>query len=387
MEIMDACTEHFDDRIKDGMSKSDIPAQISSYEKNYPQISAVFYFEKTSNRIFTGGGEMSYADFERQIQTEYGVNLTGMAFYSTLCQTQVDDTLVSRTPDDDESNRYLFYIKVLPRLDPAPKRVMVFMLPIHAVIGRLDEYVPGGYSVYSYSDRYLTYLVQKGDGYQTSRLQSQLDMLQSENLTRANIDGQKYALLRVKSGVDGMYHMIAYRESTLYRGAYQSIMRSFLPVLIILAITAAAAFAMHRYFYKGVERILALPFPAENALHLSPMNISSGTRLLLARDQLQAANVETIVYSDLTFTLRLPVSELLAAMQNGDVLTVQLREIELPHLERTIIHLSLNLSGTALDLSGAKLELPQSPALLIPEGESPRLFRRTDCPRAGFYLQ
>ena len=266
MEIMDACTEHFDDRIKDGMSKSDIPAQISSYEKNYPQISAVFYFEKTSNRIFTGGGEMSYADFERQIQTEYGVNLTGMAFYSTLCQTQVDDTLVSRTPDDDESNRYLFYIKVLPRLDPAPKRVMVFMLPIHAVIGRLDEYVPGGYSVYSYSDRYLTYLVQKGDGYQTSRLQSQLDMLQSENLTRASIDGQKYALLRVKSGVDGMYHMIAYRESTLYRGAYQSIMRSFLPVLIILAITAAAAFAMHRYFYKGVERILALPFPAENAL-------------------------------------------------------------------------------------------------------------------------
>lgn len=127
--------------------------------------------------------------------------------------------------------------------------------------------------------------------------------------------------------------------------------------------------------------------PAENALHLSPMNISSGTRLLLARDQLQAVNVKTIVYSDLAFTLRLPVSELLAAMQNGDVLTVQLREIELPHLERTIIHLSLNLSGTALDLSGAKLELPQSPALLIPESESPRLFRRTDCPRAGFYLQ
>ena len=52
-----------------------------------------------------------------------------------------------------------------------------------------------------------------------------------------------------------------------------------------------------------------------------------------------------------------------------------------------IIHLSLNLSGTALDLSGAKLQLPQSPALLIPESESPRLFRRTDCPRAGFYLQ
>ena len=127
--------------------------------------------------------------------------------------------------------------------------------------------------------------------------------------------------------------------------------------------------------------------PAENALHLSPMNISSGTRLLLAHDQLQAANVETIVYSDLAFTLRLPVSELLAAMLNGDVLTVQLREIELPHLERTIIHLSLNLSGTALDLSGAKLELPQSPALLIPESESPRLFRRTDCPQAGFYLQ
>ena len=42
MEIMDACTGHLDDRIKDGMSKSDIPAQISSYEKNYPQISSVF---------------------------------------------------------------------------------------------------------------------------------------------------------------------------------------------------------------------------------------------------------------------------------------------------------------------------------------------------------
>lgn len=266
MEIMDACTEHLDDRIKDGVSRSEIPAQLSSYEKNYPQISAVFYFEKTSNRIFTGDGEMSYSDFERQMQTEYGVNLTSMAFYSTLCQTQVDDTLVSGTPADDESNRYLFYMKVLPRLDPAPKRVMVFMLPIHAVIGRLDEYVPEGYSVYSYSDRYLTYLVQKGDGYQTSRLQSQLDMLQSENLTHANIDGQKYALLRVKSGVDGMYHMIAYRESTLYHSAYQSIMRSFLPILVILAITAATAFAMHRYFYNGVERILALPFPTENAL-------------------------------------------------------------------------------------------------------------------------
>lgn len=127
--------------------------------------------------------------------------------------------------------------------------------------------------------------------------------------------------------------------------------------------------------------------PAENALHLSPMDVSGGAHLLLARDQLQAANAETIVYSDLAFTLRLPVSELLAAMRDGDILTVQLREIELPHLDRTIIHLSLNLSGTALNLSGAKLELPQSPALLIPESDSPQLFRRSNSPQSGFYLQ
>lgn len=127
--------------------------------------------------------------------------------------------------------------------------------------------------------------------------------------------------------------------------------------------------------------------PAENALHLSPMNVSGGARLSLTRDQIQAANAETIVYSDLAFTLRLPVSELLAAMRDGDILNVQLREIELPHLERAVVHLSLNLSGTPLNLSGAKLELPQSPALLIPENDSPLLFRRSDSPQSGFYLQ
>ena len=31
MEIMDACTEHLDDRIKEGVSKAEIPAYLSSY--------------------------------------------------------------------------------------------------------------------------------------------------------------------------------------------------------------------------------------------------------------------------------------------------------------------------------------------------------------------
>ena len=58
MEIMDACAEHMDGRIEDGMSKMEIPAQLSSYEYNYPQIASIFYFEKTSNCIFTSEGEM-----------------------------------------------------------------------------------------------------------------------------------------------------------------------------------------------------------------------------------------------------------------------------------------------------------------------------------------
>lgn len=283
MEIMDACTEHLDDRIANGLSKSEIPAQLASYEKNYPQISSVFYFEKTSNRIFTHEGEMNYSDFEYQIQNEYGINLTDMAFYSTLCQTQIDDTLVSGTSEDDENDRYLFYMKVLPRLDPAPKRVVVFMLPIRSVIGHLDEYVPEGYSVYSYSDRYLTYLVSQGEDSLISRLRMQFSTLQSENLTHVQIDGQKYVLLRTKSGIDGMYHMIAYREKTLYRDVYQSILNSFWPIFIILVITAAAAFMIHRYFYKGIERILALPFPTDNALQFRDpyMYIETNTKRVL----------------------------------------------------------------------------------------------------------
>ena len=161
MEIMDACAEHMDGRIEDGMSKMEIPAQLSSYEYNYPQIASIFYFEKTSNCIFTSEGEMPYADFERRMQADYNIKLTEMAFYSNLCQTHVDDTLVSGKSGDDEDIRYLFYMKVMPRLDSSPKRVLVFMLPVQSVIGRLDEYVPGGYSVYSYSDRYLSYLVQQ----------------------------------------------------------------------------------------------------------------------------------------------------------------------------------------------------------------------------------
>lgn len=265
-EIMNACTEHLDNRVENGISKAEIPAQLSSYEMNYPQVSAIFYFEKTSNRIFTSRGEISYSDYERQMQTEYGINLTEMAFYSKLCQTPIDNTLVSGKPVDGENNRYLFYLRVLPRLDSAPKSVMVFMLPLHTLIESLDEYVPAGYSVYGYSDRYLNYLIRKGDGCLTAQLQNRLDTLQSDNLTHETINGNKYVLLRVKSAEDGMYHMIAYRENVLYQGAYQIIARTFFPVLLILLLTAAIAFAMHRYFYKGVEQILALPFPAENAI-------------------------------------------------------------------------------------------------------------------------
>ncbi len=124
--------------------------------------------------------------------------------------------------------------------------------------------MPGGYSVYSYSDRYLSYLVQQSDGYVTDQLQNKFDALPLDNLAHTQIGWEKYVLLRVRSGVDGMYHMIAYRESVLYQDAYQSIIKSFLPVLLILIITATAAFLMHRYFYNGVERILALPFPGGN---------------------------------------------------------------------------------------------------------------------------
>lgn len=265
-EIMNACTEHFVNRVENGISKAEIPAQLSSYEMNYPQIPGIFYFEKTSNRIFTSRGEINYSDYEHQMQSEYGINLTEMAFYSTICQTPIDTTLVSGKSVDDDNNRYLFYVRVLPRFDPAPKCVMVFMLPIHTLVKCLDEYVPTGYSVYSYSDRYLKYIIRKENGHLTDRLQNRLDMLQSENLCHEIIDGDKYVLLRVKSADDGMYHMIAYPEKMLYRGAYQSIAQNFQPVLFILFITAAIAFALHRYFYKGIEQILALPFPAENAI-------------------------------------------------------------------------------------------------------------------------
>lgn len=345
MEIMDACAEHMDGRIEDGMSKMEIPAQLSSYEYNYPQIASIFYFEKTSNCIFTSEGEMPYADFERRMQADYNIKLTEMAFYSNLCQTHVDDTLVSGKSGDDEDIRYLFYMKVMPRLDSSPKRVLVFMLPVQSVIGRLDEYVPGGYSVYSYSDRYLSYLVQQSDGYVTDKLQNKLDALPLDNLAHTQIGWEKYVLLRVRSGVDGMYHMIAYRESVLYQDAYQSIIKSFLPVLLILIITATAAFLMHRYFYNGVERILALPFPGGNETQFSdPYSyIETNTKRVLNQNSQLVTDIR-----------RHNVMQLLKGLLHGDMEEMQyvagvpesesFRSI-MPYAQFTAVY----LRGTELD--------------------------------------
>lgn len=269
MEDMETCASHLAERLEEGMSRAELPAQLLSYERNYPQFSAVLYFEKTSNRIYTSAGELPYADFERTMRADYGINLTSLAFYKTLCQASENGAIVGGASDETGSEPYLFYFKTLPKLNPAPKAVVAFMLPVSEVVGDLDEYVPEGYSIYSYSDAYLTWLIQRG-GEAAQPLQEQMNMLRSDSPYHARIDGVDYLLLRVKSALDGMYHMIAYREDVLYRPLMEQAARATLPVLATLALAAAAAVALHRYFYRGVEQMLALPFPPDAAAGMEP---------------------------------------------------------------------------------------------------------------------
>lgn len=288
MEIMDACSGHLEDRIGDGMTNDEIPAQLLSHEKNYPQFASVFYFEKASNYIYTSTGKMDYHGFEKMIMADYGVDLAGLRLYSKLCYAMIDDTMVSdkQAAYSDGEDRYLFYLKVLPELDPAPKSVMVFMLPIHTVLGRLDEYVPKGYSIYSYSDRYLSYIVQKGESISTL-LQDKLNRLQLDTPTHADVGGENYLLLRVQSSVDGTIHMLAYRESTLYEPVYRSMRSAVMPILSALILTIGVALYLHWHYYRGIEQILKLPFQGgDTASFRSPYAyIVTNTKHLLSQNQ------------------------------------------------------------------------------------------------------